>query len=96
VTTGPTAITLNNDGDEIGDVCNNIWSTVNGHAEEAYWSQADGRCVIPVSQPLPAVTGNPVLIQSRFGAKGNFELVTGEAGHGLTGNGPYPLRATAW
>ena len=83
VTTGPTAITLNNDGDEIGDVCNNIWSTVNGHAEEAYWSQADGRCVIPVSQPLPAVTGNPVLIQSRFGVKGNFELVTGEAGHGL-------------
>jgi hypothetical protein len=83
VTTGPTAITLNNDGDEIGDVCNSTWATVNGHAEEAYWSQADGRCVIPVSQPLPAVSGNPVLIQSRFGVKGNFELVTGEAGHGL-------------
>jgi hypothetical protein len=43
-----------NGSDEIGDVCSNTWSSVNGHAEEAYWSQADRRCVIPVLQALPA------------------------------------------
>ena len=64
-----------NGNSEIGDVCNNTWSTVNGHAEEAYWSQEDKRCVIPTGAPFPAVGGNPSLIQSRFGTKGNFELV---------------------
>jgi hypothetical protein len=83
VSTGPTTITLNNDGDEIGDVCNNTFMTVNGHAEEAYWSQADNRCVIPRWQQLPAVAGNPALIQGRFGSKGNFELLTPEAAGGL-------------
>lgn len=83
VTTGPLTITLNNDGDEIGDVCNNTFMTVNGHAEEAYWSQADQRCVIPRWQPFPAVIGNPALIQGRFGAKGNFELLTPEAAGGV-------------
>ena len=83
VSTGPLTITLNNDGDEIGDVCNNTFMTVNGHAEEAYWSEADQRCVIPRWQPLPAVAGNPALIQSRFGTKGNFEMLTPEAAAGL-------------
>ena len=70
-------------GEEIGDVCNNTWATVNGHAEEAYWSQADRRCVIPVAAAYPPVNGNPVQIQSRFGARGNFELVTPAAGGGM-------------
>jgi hypothetical protein len=70
-------------GEEIGDVCNNTWATVNGHAEEAYWSQADKRCVIPVAAAYPPVSGNPVQIQSRFGAQGNFELVTPAAGGGM-------------
>jgi hypothetical protein len=69
--------------EEIGDVCNNTWATVEGHAQEAYWSQADNRCIIPIARPYPAITGNPVLIQSRFGTKGNFELVTPAAGGGL-------------
>jgi hypothetical protein len=70
-------------GEEIGDVCNNTWATVNGHAEEAYWSETDKRCVIPVATAYPAVSGNPVQIQSRFGAQGNFELVTPAAGGGM-------------
>jgi hypothetical protein len=82
VATGPTTITLNNDGDEIGDVCNNTYATVNGHAEEAYWSEADKRCVIPTWQAFPAVSGNPALIQGRFGKQGNFELVTADGGGG--------------
>jgi hypothetical protein len=72
-----------NGSDEIGDVCNNTWSSVDGHAEEAYWSQADHRCVIPAFQALPAVAGNPVLIQGRFGSPGNFEMVVPAAGAGL-------------
>jgi hypothetical protein len=72
-----------NGSDEIGDVCNNTWSSVNGHAEEAYWSQADRRCMIPVLQALPAVAGNPVLIQGRFGSPGNFEIVVPAAAGGL-------------
>ena len=46
--------------EEIGDVCNNTWSTVNGAAQEAYWSESDNRCVIPVWQPFPPTSGNPV------------------------------------
>jgi len=65
-----------NGGDEIGDVCNNTYSTINGAAEEAYWSQSDNRCVLPVFQSLPSIVGNPTLIQGRFGSQGNFELVT--------------------
>jgi hypothetical protein len=83
-----------NGSDEIGDVCNITWSSVNGHAEEAYWSQADRRCVIPVLQALPAVAGNPVLIQGRFGSPGNFEMVVPAAAGGwrITG-GTTPRRA---
>jgi hypothetical protein len=56
---------------------------VNGAAQEAYWSEADNRCVIPVLQPFPAITGNPSLIQSRFGVQGNFELLVSSAEGGL-------------
>jgi hypothetical protein len=72
-----------NNNQEIGDVCNNTWQTINGHAEEAYWSEADLRCVIPIWQALSSVVGNPVLIQGRFGTQGNFELVTPDATAGL-------------
>lgn len=75
-------IIVNNNA-EIGDVCNSTWQIVNGHAEEAYWSQADQRCVVPVWQNLPQVAGNPALVQGRFGAQGNFELVTPDATAGL-------------
>ncbi len=68
---------------EIGDVCNSTWQIVDGYAMEAYWSQADSRCVVPVRQPFPGVAGNPVLIQSRFGTQGNFELVDPAASGGL-------------
>ena len=46
-----------NGNDEIGDVCNSTYSTINGAAEEAYWSQSDNRCVLPVLQRLPSVVG---------------------------------------
>jgi hypothetical protein len=39
------------EGDEIGDVCNNTFATINGIAEEAYWSQIDNSCVLPVAAP---------------------------------------------
>jgi hypothetical protein len=69
--------------EEIGDVCNNTWSTVNGAAEEAYWSETDNRCVLPVWQSFPAVKGNPSLIQGRFGTQGNFELAVPSGGGGV-------------
>jgi hypothetical protein len=37
----------------------------------------------PFSLPITGVTGNPVLIQSRFGVQGNFELVAPAHGGGL-------------
>ena len=83
VSTGPTGITLNGNGDEIGDVCNGTWSIVDGHAEEAYWSAVDNRCVLPRWSQLPAVRGNPALVQGRFGERGNFETVSGAADGGL-------------
>jgi len=69
-------------GEEIGDVCNNTWATVAGAAQEAYWSESDNRCVLPTWQPFPAVNGNASLVQSRFGAQGNFELlaISGQGG----------------
>jgi hypothetical protein len=39
------------EGDEIGDVCNNTFSVINGIAEEAYWSEIDNSCVLPVAAP---------------------------------------------
>jgi hypothetical protein len=80
---GPGITTVSSEGDEIGDVCNNTWATIDGAAQEAYWSAVDGRCVLPSYGLLPDVAGDPVLIQSRFGAQGNFELVTPLAGGGL-------------
>jgi hypothetical protein len=76
-------LTSAGEGDEIGDVCNNTYSTVNGAAEEAYWSAADNRCVLPRYQAFPALSGNPALIQSRFGRQGNFELVSPLGAGGL-------------
>jgi acylphosphatase len=53
-----TGITLTSvNGDEIGDVCNNTYSVVDGHAEEAYWSVADNRCVLP--QTVLRIAGGP-------------------------------------
>jgi hypothetical protein len=39
--------------------------------------------VIPVLQARPAVAGNPVLIQGRFGSPGNFEMVVPAVAGGL-------------
>ena len=69
--------------EEIGDVCNNTYSVVGGVCEEAYWSNADNRCVIPVLRPFPAVQANLALIQGRFGKKGNFELLQAATSGGL-------------
>jgi hypothetical protein len=69
--------------EEIGDVCNNTWATVNGAAQEAYWSEGDNRCVLPQLQPFPETRGTPALVQSRFGAQGNFELLSPSANGGL-------------
>jgi len=76
-------LTTVGEGDEIGDTCNNTYSTINGVAEEAYWSAADNRCVLPVFRPLPSTAGNPSLVQGKFGTRGNFELVVPEAAAGL-------------
>ncbi len=71
------------DTQEIGDVCNNTYSTVNGEAQEAYWSNEDNRCVLPTAQAFPAATGIPSLLQSRFGKQGNFEFVSPQQSGGL-------------
>jgi hypothetical protein len=45
--TGTHVLTGNYERDEIADVCNYLYKTINGHAEQAYWSNAAHRCVIP-------------------------------------------------
>jgi hypothetical protein len=70
--------------DEIADVCLKTLGKVNGIAVQGYWSQRDRACIIPTGTlPLGGVSGVPTLIQSRFGNKGNFELVTPMASGGL-------------
>jgi hypothetical protein len=49
VSTGRHGITVNQQHDEIADVCNHLYTTMNGHAQQAYWSIADGRCVLPMA-----------------------------------------------
>jgi hypothetical protein len=68
---------------EIGDVC---YSTdiVGGVTVQSYWSQRDRKCVVPKGLVPGAVRGNPVLIQGRFGHRGNFELVTARADFGIS------------
>src|SRR5271166_1565908 len=59
-------------------------SSGNGVAVQGYWSQRDRACIIPTGTlPLGGVSGVPTLIQSRFGDKGHFELVTPMASGGL-------------
>jgi len=54
ISTGRHGITVNQEHDEIADVCNYLYKTVNGHAEQAYWSIAASRCVLPTASPSPA------------------------------------------
>src|SRR5262249_31833009 len=49
VSTGRHGITVGPEHDEIADVCNYKFRTVNGHAEQAYWSVAASRCVLPTT-----------------------------------------------
>jgi hypothetical protein len=53
-----------------------------GSAPGFAWSGPDS---LPITPPQ-GVTGNPVLIQSRFGEQGNFELVSPVLGGGLAHN----------
>jgi acylphosphatase len=65
-----TGITLTSvNGDEIGDVCNNTFSVIDGHAEEAYWSVADNRCVLP--RTVLRATGGPA---AHDAADGRIEI----------------------
>jgi hypothetical protein len=48
---------------EIGDVCNNTFSVVNGIAEEAYWSVVDNSCVLPLpAAGVFSITVNPDIL----------------------------------
>jgi hypothetical protein len=51
ISTGRHGITVNQEHDEIADVCNYLYKTANGHAEQAYWSIAASRCVLPMASP---------------------------------------------
>ena len=51
ISTGRHGITVNQEHDEIADVCNHLYKTVNGHAEQAYWSIAASACVLPTASP---------------------------------------------
>jgi hypothetical protein len=42
-------LTGNHERDEIADVCNYLYKTINGHAEQAYWSIIARRCVLPTA-----------------------------------------------
>jgi len=52
------------EGDEIGDVCNNTFSVVNGVAEEAYWSDVDKSCVLPTQPDLKASSGKVIFLRA--------------------------------
>jgi hypothetical protein len=68
---------------EIGDACQSA-ARLDGVMVQSYWSDRDRVCIIPTGTlPAGSVAGIPELIQSRFGTKGNFELVTPMAGGGL-------------
>jgi hypothetical protein len=47
--TGAHVLTGNHERDEIADVCNYLYKTINGHAEQAYWSIIARRCVLPTA-----------------------------------------------
>jgi hypothetical protein len=53
-------------GDEIGDVCINCIAVVNNVARQAYWSQADGQCVLPVEQLDGYVVGREGQVFTNF------------------------------
>jgi hypothetical protein len=64
-------------GDEIGDVCNNTFSVVNGVAEEAYWSDIDKSCVLPIQPDLKESSGQVVFLRAHdvgtgFGPPSDF------------------------
>lgn len=70
--------------DEIGDVCQNTTGRVGQVMVQGYWSQRDRACLIPTGTlVLGGVSGAPTLIQSKFGNRGNFEVVTPMASGGL-------------
>jgi hypothetical protein len=57
--TGQHVLTGTHERDEIADVCNVLYKTVNGHAEQAYWSIADHRCVLPTASSSLAQPRQP-------------------------------------
>jgi hypothetical protein len=67
---------------EIGDVCGST-GRENGVLVQSYWSDADNACIIPDGMVAGPVAGDPVLIQSHFGTKGNFEAVVSRPNTGL-------------
>ena len=71
---------------EIGDSgcgCQSQDATLDGIRVQKYWSQRDNACIAPTGIVPGSARGNPSFIQGRFGAKGNFEMVTPLAGGGL-------------
>jgi hypothetical protein len=48
--TGQHVLTGNHERDEIADACNYLYKTLNGHAEQAYWSAATSRCVLQTAR----------------------------------------------
>jgi hypothetical protein len=67
--------TCNQEGTcEIGDVCQST-GVVGGVAVQSYWSQKDRACIVPKGIVQGSAAGNAVLIQGRFGGRGNFEMV---------------------
>ena len=60
---------------EIGDVCESTTGVVGNVLVQSYWSQQDRACIVPKGIVRGAPAGNPVLIQGRFGVRGNFEMV---------------------
>jgi hypothetical protein len=65
---------------EIGDVCQST-DVVCGVRVQSYWSERDGRCIVPKGILPASVIGIPALIQGHFLPRGpdglgNFEMVT--------------------
>jgi hypothetical protein len=80
--TGNTGVCSQGGWCEIGDVCSST-GRENGVLVQSYWSDADGACIIPDGMVAGPVADDPVLIQSRFGSKGNFEVVVPRPSTGL-------------
>jgi hypothetical protein len=69
-------VSLKDTNEEIGDVCNNTFSIVNGVAIQSYWSQEDRACVLPTVRPVPSIEASITITDPGHDIPGSHLPVT--------------------